>query len=202
MKVRSLRLTQIIYSVVVAIGVILLSIIISFVLLKSLRRTTEDKISYFISADAHQMELNVDNYFNNVQQVTALLFSDKGYYLYDATDTSLSEYQKIQSEELILNTYAEHRAGCVLNENLCNCTSQAADDGVLFASYDTACLLGSLDDCILIDRLDRVHIEKSCIDTLALEDIQNLLRQALESERRMRSFLLYLRARKCSCRAE
>jgi hypothetical protein len=83
MKVRSLRLTQIIYSVVVAIGVILLSIIISFVLLKSLRRTTEDKISYFISADAHQMELNVDNYFNNVQQVTALLFSDKGYYLYD-----------------------------------------------------------------------------------------------------------------------
>ena len=76
MKVRSLRLTQIIYSVVVAIGVILLSIIISFVLLKSLRRTTEDKISYFISADAHQMELNVDNYFNNVQQVTALLFSN------------------------------------------------------------------------------------------------------------------------------
>lgn len=126
MKVRSLRLTQIIYSVVVAIGVILLSIIISFVLLKSLRRTTEDKISYFISADAHQMELNVDNYFNNVQQVTALLFSDKGYYLYDATDTSLSEYQKIQSEELILSRIVD----LGMMNNFC-------DFGIVYANDST-----------------------------------------------------------------
>lgn len=103
MKHKNLRLTQIIYSSVVALGVILLSIIISTILLRSLRRTTEDKISYFIAADAHQMELNVDNYLNRVQQVTALLFSDKDYYLYDATDHSLSEYQKIQKETKILN---------------------------------------------------------------------------------------------------
>ena len=103
MKLKNLRLTQIIYSLVVAFGIILLSIIISFVLLRSVRRTTEDKISYFISADAHQMELNVDSYLNNVQQVTALLFSDKDYYLYDASDPSLSDYEKIQSETLILN---------------------------------------------------------------------------------------------------
>ena len=50
MKLKNLRLTQIIYSLVVAFGIILLSIIISFVLLRSVRRTTEDKISYFISA--------------------------------------------------------------------------------------------------------------------------------------------------------
>ena len=79
-----------IYSLAVAIGVVLLSIIISFVLLWSLRQTTEDRISYFIAADAHQMELNVNNYMYNVQQVTALLFADKNYYLYDETDPSLS----------------------------------------------------------------------------------------------------------------
>lgn len=101
MKNKSFRITQIIYSLAVAVGVILLSVIISFVLLWSLRQTTEDRISYFIAADAHQMELNVNNYMYNVQQVTALLFADKNYYLYDATDPSLSEYQKIQQEALI-----------------------------------------------------------------------------------------------------
>lgn len=101
MKHKSFRITQMIYSLAVAIGVVLLSIIISFVLLWSLRQTTEDRISYFIAADAHQMELNVNNYMYNVQQVTALLFADKNYYLYDATDPSLSEYEKIQHEALI-----------------------------------------------------------------------------------------------------
>ncbi|MCR4689044.1 MAG: sensor domain-containing diguanylate cyclase [Saccharofermentans sp.] len=103
MKRRNLRRTQIIYSSVVALGVILLSVIISVVLLNSLRRTTESKVSYFIAADAHQMELNVDSYLDNVQKEVALLFSDKDYYLYDATDPSLSEYRKIQSETKILN---------------------------------------------------------------------------------------------------
>ncbi|SCW33207.1 diguanylate cyclase (GGDEF) domain-containing protein [Ruminococcaceae bacterium YRB3002] len=103
MKKKSLHFTQIIYSLVVVFGVIFLSLIISVVLLRSVKRTTEDKISYFIAADAHQMELNVNSYLNNVQQVTALLFSDKNYYLYDSTDTSLSDYQKIQNETLILN---------------------------------------------------------------------------------------------------
>ena len=103
MKQNNLRVTQIIHSAVIALGIILLSILISLILLSSLRRTTESKISYFISADAHQMELNVDSYLNRVKQVATLLFSDKAYYLYDATDTSISEYQKIQRETAILN---------------------------------------------------------------------------------------------------
>ena len=67
MKQNNLRVTQIIHSAVIALGIILLSILISLILLGSLRRTTESKISYFISADAHQMELNVDSYLNRVK---------------------------------------------------------------------------------------------------------------------------------------
>ena len=124
MKTKSLRSTQIVYSVVVALGVILLSIIISVVLLRSLRRTTEDKISYFIAADAHQMELNVNNYLNNVQQVTALLFSDKNYYLYDETDPTLSDYQKIQTEAQILNRIVD----LGMMNNFCDFGIVYADD--------------------------------------------------------------------------
>ena len=127
MKRRSLRQTQIIYSIVIVLGVILLSVIISSILLRSLRNTTESKISYFVAADAHQMELNVDNYLNSVQQVTTLMFADKDYYLYDATDESLSEYQKIQMEEKILNRIVE--LGMI--NNFC-------DFGIVYSNDKTA----------------------------------------------------------------
>ena len=70
MKTKSLYSTQIIYSLVVAGGIIFLSFIISVVLLLSLKRSTEDKISYFVAADAHQMELNVNNYLSNVPSLS------------------------------------------------------------------------------------------------------------------------------------
>lgn len=126
MKAKNLYSTQIIYSLVVAGGVIFLSLIISVVLLLSLKRSTEDKISYFVAADAHQMELNVNNYLNNVQQVTALLFSNKDYYMYDATDPSLSDYQKIQYETAIQNRIVD----LGMMNNFC-------DFGIVYASDNT-----------------------------------------------------------------
>ena len=140
MKRSSLRSTQIIYSSVVALAVILLSIIISAILLRSLRRTTEAKVSYLIAADAHQMELNVDNYLNRLQQVTALLFSDKDYYQYDATDPSLSEYQKIQYENKILNEIVD----LGMMNNFC-------DFGIVYANDSTAGWISQVTDQMFKD---------------------------------------------------
>ena len=126
MRNRNLRLTQIVYSLVVAFGVILFSLVISAILLSSLKDSTEDRISYFIAADAHQMELNVNNYMYNVQQDVALLYSDKNYYMYDATDPSLSEYDKIQSETLIQNRIVD----LGMMNNFC-------DFGIVYANDNT-----------------------------------------------------------------
>ena len=126
MRNKNLRLTQIVYSLVVALGVILLSLVISAILFSSLKNSTEDRISYFIAADAHQMELNVNNYMYNVQQEVALLYSDRNYYMYDATDPSLSEYDKIQSESLIQNRIVD----LGMMNNFC-------DFGIVYANDNT-----------------------------------------------------------------
>lgn len=140
MKNRNLRLTQIIYSIVVALGVVLLALIISVVLLWSVRQTTEDNISYFIAADAHQMELNVNNYMYNVQQDIALLYSDKNYYLYDATDPSLREYEKIQSEALIQNRIVD----LGMMNNFC-------DFGIVYANDNTTGWISQVTDQMFKD---------------------------------------------------
>lgn len=65
------------------------------------------KITELISADASQLSINIDSYMEGVERNAALLFSDENYYNYDAQDSRLSEYQKIQAEEGIQNRISD-----------------------------------------------------------------------------------------------
>lgn len=197
MKAKNLYSTQIIYSLVVAIGVILLSFIISAVLLRSMKRSTEDKISYFVAADAHQMELNVNNYLTKVQQVTALLFSDKNYYMYDATDASLSDYQKIQKETAILNRIVDLGMmnnfcdfGIVYaNDNstgwVSQVTNQMFKDGGIYTYFSSAIPSDNLkQDAWLINvqgNTERIYYAKRlnpnavCVVSFYISELENVL---------------------------
>ncbi len=197
MRNKSLRFTQIIYSLVVILCVFFLSVIISFILVRSFRRTTEDKISYFVSANAHQMELNVNDYLSNVQKVTALLFSDKDCYEYDATDESMTEYEKIQHETMILtrivdlgmmNNYCDF--GIVYaNDNSAGWISQVTDqmfkDGGIYSYFSSAIADDNLkQDAWLVNvcgNTDRIYYVKRlnpnsvCVVSFYISELENVL---------------------------
>ena len=79
--------------------ILVVTAILSFVILglsgRVLKRTSSD----LIAANSRQLELNINSYLERAETISTLLFSDESYYLYDATDESLSEYDKIKCEE-------------------------------------------------------------------------------------------------------
>ena len=74
---------------------------ILIVILEKSNETIKENMSSMISANSRQLELNINSYLYDVETTAALMFSDEAYYCYDATDESLSEYEKIQAEDLI-----------------------------------------------------------------------------------------------------
>lgn len=74
---------------------------VSLITYSATRNATTEKISELISAESRQLELNIDSYLTGVERNATLLFSDPAYYAYDATDESLSEYDRIQAEKKI-----------------------------------------------------------------------------------------------------
>ena len=161
------------------------------------RQFISSGISYFIAADAHQMELNVDSYMNNVQQVTALLFSDKDYYLYDATDPSLSDYDKIQSEALILNRIVD----LGMMNNFCDfgivyandsttgwisqVTNQMFKDGGIYSYFASsiapdnlkqdAWLVNVMDNTERIYYVKRLNPNALCVVSFYINELENVL---------------------------
>ncbi|MGN0362196.1 MAG: sensor domain-containing diguanylate cyclase [Bilifractor sp.] len=63
--------------------------------------TLQNYVATLVAADSRQLELNIDSYLAKVENTVSLLFSDEKYYQFDATDTSLSSYDKIQAEDAI-----------------------------------------------------------------------------------------------------
>ncbi len=97
----NLRRMQVIYTVLSCVIIIAVSLFISLFVISQTDSSMKRQVSNLIAADAHQLELNIDSYLNEVEKITTLLFSDEAYYGYDATDPSLSEYDKIQAAEVI-----------------------------------------------------------------------------------------------------
>lgn len=60
-----------------------------------------NKVSSLVAANCQQIELNINNYFNNVESITTLLFADEKYYKYDPISSSYDDYTKIKSEKEI-----------------------------------------------------------------------------------------------------
>ena len=95
-----LQVKLILFYIVVSFIVILISSLFTYF---ESRRAATEKISELISADSRQLELNINSYLKSVERNAALLFSDEAYYAYDATDKSLTDYEKIKAEENIEN---------------------------------------------------------------------------------------------------
>lgn len=79
------------------------TVFLSVLILGRSNASIRKSVSSLIAANSRQLELNINSYLENVEQTVALLFADETYYLYDETDDSLEEYDKIKIEEQILD---------------------------------------------------------------------------------------------------
>lgn len=61
----------------------------------------EQNTSSLITATSRQIQLNINAYQEKIESTSALLFSDEKYYEYDASDPSISYYDKLQREDEI-----------------------------------------------------------------------------------------------------
>ena len=86
-----------------AVLILIVTAILDFVVLELSGNALKQNASNLIAANSRQLELNINSYLERAETLSTLLFSDEAYYLYDATDPSLSDYDKIKSEELIQN---------------------------------------------------------------------------------------------------
>lgn len=80
---------------------VLLTIFLTTFLFGLFDNIIQNKAAALISADGHQLELNINSYLDRVEHTATMLFSDEKYYEYDCTDDSLDAYEKLQSEEII-----------------------------------------------------------------------------------------------------
>ena len=95
------RVYQIEILVVIASIILIVTAILDFVILELTGKAMQNKTSDLISANSRQLELNINSYLERMETTCTLLFSDDEYYLYDATDPKLDEYEKIKKEDKI-----------------------------------------------------------------------------------------------------
>lgn len=75
------------------ITMIILSVgVLSTVILNISNRMIVRKVSSLISANSRQIELNIDNYIDNIVTTGTLLFSDEEIYKFNIADENLTEY--------------------------------------------------------------------------------------------------------------
>lgn len=82
-------------------AVIVLAAVLTSILLKRANDTLQQYVSNLVAADSRQLQLNIETYLGRIEKTVSLLFSDKKYYEFDATDPSLSKYERIQAENAI-----------------------------------------------------------------------------------------------------
>lgn len=97
----ALKRKQAIFTAVISVIIVGLSVAVTGILQTMSDRTLTLHTLDLISSNATQVQMNVDSYLGNVKTVAALLFSDEAYYGFDATDPSLSDYDRLQAEEAI-----------------------------------------------------------------------------------------------------
>ncbi len=170
-----LQVKLILFYIVVSFIVILISSLFTYF---ESRRAATEKISELISADSRQLELNINSYLKSVERNAALLFSDEAYYAYDATDKSLTDYEKIKAEENIENRIIDFGLmenysdfGIIYSNDetvgwISSTTSDLFPDGGLYRTfssyiknndtYDAWCfdVKGNRDRCYYVKRLN------------------------------------------------
>ena len=100
---RQFKRFQIELLVVFSALILIVTIFLDYLILERSGRTMQRNASNLISANSRQIELNINSYLERMETVPTLLFSDEVYYLYDATDETIEEYDKVKNEESIQN---------------------------------------------------------------------------------------------------
>lgn len=95
---------------------------LSGILLLHNERSTKENIRSLVSANNQQISINIGSYLDSIRIGASLMFSDKAYYAFDATDPSLSDYDKIQGKDAV----ARHIFDLALLQNY-------SDFGVVYA---------------------------------------------------------------------
>ncbi|MBR4513935.1 MAG: GGDEF domain-containing protein [Lachnospiraceae bacterium] len=95
------RVFQIELLVVFAAILLVVTAILDFAILGLSGRVLKRTASDLIAANSRQLELNINSYLERTETLATLLFSDETFYLYDETDESISDYDKIKYEEKI-----------------------------------------------------------------------------------------------------
>ena len=97
------RLFQIEILAVLSALILIVTAFLDYVILKRSGAAMRENVSELIAANGRQLELNINSYFQRMETVSTLMFSDEDYYLYDETDSTIEEYDKVKSEENIKN---------------------------------------------------------------------------------------------------
>lgn len=119
-----LRRKQMLFTTVLAVIIVVSSAAITLVAQTFSDQTLTSRSLDLISANATQAQMNVDQFFLKVEKVAALLYSDEAYYEFDATDTSIDEYDKLQAEDVIENRIID----LGMMENFCDFAVIYAND--------------------------------------------------------------------------
>lgn len=86
-----------------SLTILVVVVFVTFVVLKNSEVAMRNNASKFIAINSEQIEINIDTYFNQMEETAALLFADDEYYLYDETNAFLDDYTRIKSEEAIMD---------------------------------------------------------------------------------------------------
>lgn len=83
--------------------IILLTVFLTSFILQRSENAMRENVSRLVAANSKQLQLNINSYLEKMETTATLLFADESYYLYDETNPKLDEYDKIKSEEAIMN---------------------------------------------------------------------------------------------------
>ena len=95
------------FAIIFLAAVVVTAGTISYIITKQAVDNMRSKIVNLISSNNQQLEYNVDNYFKDIENTVALLFSDDQLCEYDATDTTVDEFTRIQQEAAIQNRISD-----------------------------------------------------------------------------------------------
>lgn len=77
----------------IALVVIAMTAFVFAVFIGRTNRLIKKELALMMSANGQQLQLNVDNYFSNVEHSARSMFANEEYVNFDPTDSSLSEYE-------------------------------------------------------------------------------------------------------------
>ena len=83
--------------------IIIVSMFLTSIILEQSSKTMQKKVASLVAANSRQLQLNINSYLREVESTASLLFADESYYAYDATDETLDEYDKVVTEEKIVD---------------------------------------------------------------------------------------------------